>query len=379
MKQFVLASVCLAVTLFWCRLPASGQCTGLTNTTTTGANAGIGGTTSWQNPNSVQSVDGSYAAVDAVVSFSSIITTTTDYLNVTNLGLSVPAGNTICGVVVTINRRTFSVLALGASTTSDNSILLIKGGARVGTEHAATAVNWPTAAATATYGGAGDLWGTTLLPSDVNASNFGVAISAKLVAQILSVAFSAQIDQVTVTVYSSPPIILPITIQDFTARNSAGGNVLSWRASVEVEGDAGRWAVERSAGGDHWSQLDVLAAGAGRQDYTYTDASPLQGTSFYRLNLQNTDGSLAYSAVMSVAAVTPINTRCYPNPFTDMINIVSLHSFGKLSLKNFQGQTLWVGEYGDGVRSAHIPASGLPAGLYFVQVDGAATYKLIKN
>lgn len=359
---------------------ASAQCTGQTNTTTTGANAGVGGTASWQSPNSVQSVDGSYATVGAIVSLTSIITTTTDYLDVTNLGISVPSGYTICGVVVTINRQNFSLLSLGASTTSDNSILLIKGGTRVGTDHAATSVNWPVTAATATYGGAGDLWGTILTPSDVNAGNFGVAISAKLVAQILSVAFTAQIDQVTVTVYSIPPIVLPIALQDFTVRRGAGGNVLSWAVDADDGGGLangeGRFAVERSVDGSSWSQLDVLTAD--RIDYIYTDANPLPGTSYYRLNLVSAGGSVAYSAVRSVAGKSLINIHCYPNPFTDMINIASPRSFSKLSLKNLRGQILWAKEYGDGVNNARIPASGLPAGLYLVQVDDA-TYKLIKN
>ena len=61
-----------------------------------------------------------------------------------------------------------------------------------------------------------------------------------------------------------------------------------------------------------------------------------------------------------------------------MIHIISPHPFSKLSLKNLQGQTLWVKEYGDGVSTAQVPAAGLPAGLYFVQVDGAI-YKIVKN
>jgi hypothetical protein len=220
--------------------------------------------------------------------------------------------------VVTINRRNFTLLTLGSSTTTDNSILLVKGGTRVGTDHAATSVSWPGAAATASYGAPNDMWGTTLTPTDVNASDFGVAISAKLVAQVLSVAFSAQIDEVKVTVYSSSLIVLPIGLQDFTARSSTGGNVLSWTAS-EDEG-VGRFVIERSADGISWSQRDILTAVPGQQDYSYCDASPLPGTSFYRLHLLNANG----------------------------------------------------------VSTAQVPVAGLPAGFYFVQVDGA-TYKIIKK
>ncbi len=393
---FVPGFVCLAVTLLLCGPRADAQCLGQTNISTTGATAGAGGS-AWQNPNRVFSANSSYTTVDAVISALGIITTTTDYLNVTNLGLTIPTTNTICGVVVTINRQNFTFLSLGSSTTTDNSILLIKGGSRVGTDHAATGVSWPSSAGTASYGSSGDLWGTTLTPSDVNASNFGVAISAKLVAQILSVAFVAEIDQVTVTVYSSSLIVLPIGLQDFTAHSSAGGNVLSWTASTSADdggGLGGRIVVERSPDGVSWSQRDVLAAAPGQKDYSYLDASPLPGTSYYRLNLLSAGGSAVYSTVKTVTGVALTNIHCYPNPFTDMINIVSPHSFTRLLLKNLQGKTLWVKEYGegigtaqrdgvrtdqrDGVQTAQIPAGGLAAGVYFVQVDGS-TYKIIKK
>ncbi|HTI91732.1 MAG TPA: T9SS type A sorting domain-containing protein [Puia sp.] len=381
MKHFVplQAFVCLVITLLLCGPRANAQCSGQTNTTTTGANAGAGGT-AWQNPNNVGTSNGNYATVDAVVSALGIITTTTDYLTVTNLGLAIPSTNTICGVVVTINRRNFSLLSLGSSAVTDNSILLVKGGTRVGTDHAAGAVSWPGSSAAASYGGVSDLWGTTLTPADVNAGNFGVAISAKLVAEILSVAFSAQIDQVTVTVYSSAPIVLPIVLEDFTAHSSTGGNVLTWTVSASAsaaEGE-GRWVVERSSDGSNWSDQDVLTASPGRKDYSYLDTSPLAGTSFYRLGLLNVNGSVVYSAVKTITGGAFASIHCYPNPFTDMIHIVSPHPFSKLSLKNLQGQTLWVKEYGDGVSTAQVPAAGLPAGLYFVQVDGAI-YKIVKN
>jgi len=379
MKHFVpyQAFICLAVTLLLCRPMANAQCAGQPNTTTTGANAGAGGT-AWQTPNNVQDINSSYASVNAVVSALGIITTTTDYLTVTNLGLSIPSTNTICGVVVTINRRNFSLLSLGSSTATDNSILLIKGGSRVGTDHAATAASWPTTSATASYGASGDMWGTTLTPADVNASNFGVAISAKLVAQILSVAFTAQIDEVTVTVYSSSLITLPIVVQDFTAHSSSGGNVLSWTASASADEGMGRFVVERSADGTSWSQRDVLTASPGQKEYSYLDVNPLAGTSFYRLGLLNVNGSVAYSAVKTMTGGAFVKIHFYPNPFTDMIHIVSPYPFSKLSLKNLQGQTLWMKGYGDGVSTAQIPAAGLSAGVYFVQVDGA-TYKIIKK
>jgi len=393
---------------------ASAQCTGADNTTSTGANAGSGGA-SWTNPNSVQSSDGSAASVAALLSAFSIITTTSDYINVTNLGMNIPVANTICGVSVTINRQTFSLFALGASTVSDNSIRLIKGGSMVGTDHAATGVAWPTSLGTATYGSSSDLWGTTLTPADVNASNFGVAISTRLVAQILSVAFAAHVEQVTVTVYSQG-ILLPLELQNFTARRTQQGNTLTWSVAgpdpAGTGGDpavtganplvtgpdpaaAGRVVVQRSSDGiTGWQQLAVLDLSdplngstirgtnptGGPVTQSYTDPNPLSSINFYRLCLISPAGTPSWSPVKAVAGKSgPVVTiHTYPNPFTDQINITSPVSFTRLILRDARGQVLCKKEYPAGVSNTSIPAVGLPAGIYFVQVDNNIS-QLIKN
>ena len=382
MKQFVRNTLCLFTAILLSRPIAEAQCTGADNTTSTGANIVSGGA-SWINPNSVQSTDGSVASVSALISAFSIITTTSDYINVTNLGLSVPSANSICGVAVTINRQTFALLALGASTASDNSIKLIKGGAIVGTEHAATGVAWPTSLGAATYGNSSDLWGTTLTPADVNASNFGVAISTKLVAQILSVAFSAHIDQVTVTVYSQG-ILLPLELQNFTAQPSQQGNTLTWSVAGLAGGDSDRVSVQRSSDGvSGWHQLAVLdlASGpGGSPQQNYTDMNPLPGISFYRLCLVSPSGNTIYSSISSVSARSgpAVNIHTYPNPFTGQINITSPVPFTRLALRDAQGNTLWKKGYPAGVTNTSISASNLPGGIYFVQVDGTIC-QLIKN
>jgi len=371
---------------------AGAQCTGANNTTSTGANAASGGA-SWINPNSVQSTDGSAASVSALLSAFSIITTTSDYINVTNLGLNVPSANNICGVVVTINRQTFSLLALGTSTVSDNSIKLIKGGSMVGTEHAATGVSWPTSLNTATYGSSADLWGTTLTPADVNASNFGVAISTKLVAQVLSVAFSAHIDQVTVTVYSQG-ILLPLELHNFSAQRSQQGNTLTWSVAgldaSAVPADSpnpttptamGRISIQRSSDGvADWHQLAILDLTSGSPNQTYTDMNPLPGINFYRLCLVSPAGNAIYSQIVTISASTvpSVTVHTYPNPFTGQINITSPIPFTRLILRDAQGNTLWKRSYSAGVSNTSIPASSLPGGIYFVQVDGTIC-QLIKN
>lgn len=118
-----------------------------------------------------------------------LITQQSQYLVVSNFQFAIPLDAAVVGIQVDIERKG-SVL----SGTQDASVRLFKAGVAVGDDLAAGG-SWPSSDAVATYGGASSLWGTTWTPADINASGFGVAISATA---LLGVTVS--VDQITVTV-----------------------------------------------------------------------------------------------------------------------------------------------------------------------------------
>jgi hypothetical protein len=128
------------------------------------------GTVAWTNP-------GNVTADDNVVTTASLTSTntTSHYLKATNYfsGTPVPSDATVLGITVEVDRRNS-----GGGNCKDNVVSLVLGGTVSG-DNKAAAGNWPTTALTyATYGSASDLWGLTLTPADVNATDFGVALSA---------------------------------------------------------------------------------------------------------------------------------------------------------------------------------------------------------
>ena len=342
--------------------------------TTTGANKATVGTLAWTGTGNTATLNGSYATAQQLVS--TLGTVTTEYLAVSNFGFSIPATNTICGISATIYRANTSLISLGGSI-ADNSVMLTTAGALTGSDRA-SGTNWPNTTITAAnYGSSSDLWGTTVLPTDINNAGFGIGVSANIKTTSLGVIPIAAIDQITLTVYSSPPVVLAVDLASFTVQGSPAGNILHWTASTT--GVTGSFIVQRSADGINWKDMTTLTAAIGQDSYAYTDAMPLTGQNFYRLQLLNTDENTeGYSVVATVATKALQTARTYPNPFTDMINIASPSPFSRIILRDALGRTLQVREFGSGVNSAQINAAGLPAGLYFIQVD-AVTYKLIKN
>lgn len=142
------------------------------------------GTGTWSSPSNAGSDNNVYTSFTQ--------NTQSHYLWATGFGFSVPAG-TVDGVVVEIGRYASND---GVQNVKDTILKLIKGGAVAGDSKAATATKWPPSEATASYGGASDGWNASLTVSDVNASNFGLALSATSVGTAVG-----YVDFVRLTIY----------------------------------------------------------------------------------------------------------------------------------------------------------------------------------
>lgn len=128
------------------------------NTNTVG-----GGTLNWTSPTNIEASDGAFA----VATSSGTIPQTTNDLIGTGFGFAITPTDTINGITLEVNYR----LTL-AGNGVESHVRLLKAGVAAGTDKS-TGAALPTTAATVTYGGVGDLWGTTWTPSDINNANFG--------------------------------------------------------------------------------------------------------------------------------------------------------------------------------------------------------------
>ena len=108
------------------------------------------------------------ATVKLKVNFSDV----SNYLLCTGYGFSIPAGSTIDGITVTINRS-----ANQAGCCQDTAVRIVKTGA-IGATDRSNAATWPTTAGSQNYGNAADLWGNAWTVADINAGNFGLALAA---------------------------------------------------------------------------------------------------------------------------------------------------------------------------------------------------------
>jgi hypothetical protein len=150
------------------------------------------GTLNWTNIGNAKSADGFYATAEVAKG----TTATAHYVKATNFGYTVPSGETIVGVQVSVDRSETNV---GSGEVTDSRIRIVKGGSIKSTVDKSTGAKWPTTDTYAFFGGEGDLWGQSWGTSDINSSGFGVAISPKL--KGITGARKAQIDEIEMTVF----------------------------------------------------------------------------------------------------------------------------------------------------------------------------------
>lgn len=103
----------------------------------------------------------------------------TEYLKASNFGFSIPNGATINGISVNIERKQSCIDDKHGCTSSvtDKYVGVTKAGIVSGSNKASTDV-WTTTDVVKNYGGISDMWGNTWTPADINASSFGVVLSA---------------------------------------------------------------------------------------------------------------------------------------------------------------------------------------------------------
>lgn len=111
---------------------------------------------------------------------------------------------------------------------------------------------------------------------------------------------------------------LPVTLVAFEVYAAEeGAAVLDWQTAFEQNNDY--FAIERSADAVHWSAIAQIKGSGHSYEpvaYSFTDKSPLDGYSYYRLKQVDFDGKFAYSSVVSFFSEQPlaVHLALVPNP-----------------------------------------------------------------
>lgn len=133
----------------------------------------------------------------------------------------------------------------------------------------------------------------------------------------LNVFFNAEVEDYANTVP------LPIELLDFKATLYNNQSLLKWRTASEKNN--AYFSIQRSRDGLKWQEIGQRKGAGNSQtilNYDFTDANPLSGTNYYRLQQFDTNGDFSFSPI-EVVLLTDKNAPAivYPNPVSTVLNL----------------------------------------------------------
>jgi hypothetical protein len=274
---FVLFTVLLSSNVF-----AATAGPSISGSAATNGGAGM----AWSGASNINTAGAPYATI--VLDDQPNANATSESINATNYGFSIPSGAIIDGIVVEVNRNSSSNnFGFGVN---DNSVRLIKGGSIVGNNNA-VAGTWGTSTSTVSYGGVSDKWGNTWTPADINASNFGVAFSIYNSSTIAP--RTATLDYLKITVhYTLPDTTAPVISQITAVPAVANDTTPNYTFTTDEVGTI-------TYGGSCSSATTAAIIGSN----TITFNALAQGT-YSDCTVKVTDASLNQSNVLAVNTFT---------------------------------------------------------------------------
>lgn len=258
-----------------------------------------------------------------------------DWLFSNDFGFTVPSSATIDLIEVKILRK-----ARGGVGIRDNRLRLTSGGFLVGTDYAATSIDWPSGRALAVYdGNFGDdpLWGTTWTPAQINDPLFGFGLVVMKIGGIITGVDFADIDRIEVTVTYT--MLFPIVLTNFDVKNVDNKVAISF--TTESETKVKTLFIERSSDGQNYTDLFAIQPKGGeniRTNYNLTDGAPLLGTNYYRLKEIDIDGKWHYyeTRVIKMSSVSN-KFQAYQNGSKVVVNFNNTPGNYTLSLIDMNG------------------------------------------
>jgi len=165
-------------------------------------------------------------------------------------------------------------------------------------------------------------------------------------------------------------IPLAVVLSSFDVEPVNNQVKLGWATSSE--NDNGYFTVQRSANLSDWTEVDRVAGGndtSASVNYVAYDNNPLEGVSYYRLQITAGDGSESYSETKEID-FTPVfaDLTIFPNPAKTFFmlagnNVKNL----RIALYNNVGQLINVSLAVQN-STMTVNTAGLPRGIYFLRL-----------
>jgi hypothetical protein len=174
-------------------------------------------------------------------------------------------------------------------------------------------------------------------------------------------------------------VVLPLTLNQFSATLQNDKALLQWQTSNEV--NMRGFTIESSIDASNFTAIATISANnQTTNSYHWLDATTRNGTVYYRLKMMNTDGSFTYSNIVSVVFKAASTLAIYPNPVVNtlLLKYGVTSTTAQASLYSVQGKKIMTVTIPSNTTQTSIDASKLPSGWYLLQMADYAGIKTVK-
>ncbi|GGB18028.1 hypothetical protein GCM10011511_47270 [Puia dinghuensis] len=178
-------------------------------------------------------------------------------------------------------------------------------------------------------------------------------------------------------------VVLPVSLEDFTATAQAGKTGLQW--TTATENNTSYFDVQYSTDQLSWQTIGrVTAAGYSSlpRNYGFIHSNPTAGENYYRLNMVDQDNHSVYSPVRVVSFASTAQLSYYPNPTRNSCTITTDGTpLAGVTLFTLDGRLLQqVNNFASG---GSLDLSPYPNGIYLIAVKDTNGHtqilKILKN
>jgi hypothetical protein len=173
--------------------------------------------------------------------------------------------------------------------------------------------------------------------------------------------------------------VLPVELISFKAQENKNNKTVDLNWEVAAESNLKDYTIERSADGRVFESIGAVnAKNKERSDkYSFEDRNPLKNLAYYRLKINEKDGTFKYSRIEVVRFNTKNEVLLAPNPASGILTVYA-ESLENLEITDMNGRV--IRQFSNSPYN-QFDISDLPNGIYQAIVktkDSVSVQKLVK-
>ena len=178
-------------------------------------------------------------------------------------------------------------------------------------------------------------------------------------------------------IYKQCGSILPLHLLSFDGQKQNNNVNLHWLTSNEI--NTSHFNVQRSSNGTTFNSIGRVEARnttGSNNSYSLTDASPINGINYYRLQMVDIDDKTTYSPIIKIVFAGKNELQVFPNPAVNFISLSGLEGKGIIKIIAADGRL--VKQIDVTNNSMLIDISILAKGLYVLQYSNDTKKEQVK-